>query len=545
VDTHLTFSTVLVATDIKSKKNGSTTLPVDNNNNASVTSFTPPLHPTPFTTTMESATRRKTIFHAGILGCVVMFAFLSDQHMINVVKQKSLGISRYPSFSFNDHPSIPLETSTALPGSNVTRIRNLTNFVGMINQTEIETSNGHISSRISGDNQHNSTINATNQSWEQSATTDNIQFNDSSSSSSNGSTVPTPSPLAATLAVHLSGEFGNHLSHLARAYGIAQMAQEEFNITIRLLLKQQTTSRGNVLWHKAMPSQKFLQKCFPAFRGLDFGLGNRWLRGDRDDEYFVTPKGLPLLDGRLDDTRKRLATWKEYLRNSTGASAAHLSSGSNHTAAMLGFPPDLMAETQFTGYDQWFQTYYDTMKHEIFQFDDRACCDPDMQPFPDESVFHHRGFATEMPTVYKKMGFEELPPKLIATQLFGHLQPGDKVAVLGRFVKDEAQENSTNPTQQIVMELEGRGIQVRTVGDGDAMHDFCFLKNAQKELVGGWKSTFLKWAFFLGDMKMARFYAYDSPINRKFYGDNLASRTNVTFPHPALVSRHRFEVYEA
>ena len=78
------------------------------------------------------------------------------------------------------------------------------------------------------------------------------------------------------------------------------------------------------------------------------------------------------------------------------------------------------------------------------------------------------------------------------------------------------------------------------------MHDFCFLKNAKKELVGMHKSTYVRWAFQLSDsVKLARFYSYDSPINRKYYGDSFFKATNVTYTHPWLASRSKFEVYSA
>ncbi|KAL3907250.1 MAG: hypothetical protein SGILL_008949 [Bacillariaceae sp.] len=286
---------------------------------------------------------------------------------------------------------------------------------------------------------------------------------------------------------------------------------------------------------KAKPTQKHIQRCFPALREYDFDAGVRWLTDNRDNPYFFLVGGVDRLDGGPQEVHDNLQKLKNFLRlMQTHASSSR--SNSNHSAAQLGFPP-IMVKTTAMGEQVWFERYYDRMRKDMFRFDDQACCNASMQPYEDEHVFHHRGFAFEMPKEYKKMGFEELSPKLIATELFGHLQPGDKVAILGRFVHSE-------PTQQIVAELQARGIQVRTIGDGDAMHDFCFLKNAKKELVGMWKSTFVRWAFLLSDsVKMARFYTYDSPINRQYYGDTVVKVANTTFTHPALASRYRFEVY--
>ena len=75
------------------------------------------------------------------------------------------------------------------------------------------------------------------------------------------------------------------------------------------------------------------------------------------------------------------------------------------------------------------------------------------------------------------MGFVELSPHQIAHDLFGHLKPGEKVAITGRFV-------TSGRISEVVTALESRGLIVRQIAGEDPMSDFCFLKSAKKKLVG-------------------------------------------------------------
>lgn len=111
-----------------------------------------------------------------------------------------------------------------------------------------------------------------------------------------------------------------------------------------------------------------------------------------------------------------------------------------------------------------------------------------------------------MPKVGKRLGFEELSPNKTAFELFGHLNPGDKVAITTRF--------GGKDVEPYVSALQGRGLQVRVIEGQSGTQDFCFLMSAQKELVGSLKSTFVTWAAYLGDMKRANLYRVISPNTR-------------------------------
>jgi hypothetical protein len=100
---------------------------------------------------------------------------------------------------------------------------------------------------------------------------------------------------------------------------------------------------------------------------------------------------------------------------------------------------------------------------------------------------------------------EELSPNKTAYELFGHLQPGDKIAITTRF-------NDPKYTLQYVEALESRGLVVRLVTNQTSYKDFCFLAHAQKELVGMVRSTFLVWAGLLGTAQRVRMYSVESPM---------------------------------
>lgn len=124
------------------------------------------------------------------------------------------------------------------------------------------------------------------------------------------------------------------------------------------------------------------------------------------------------------------------------------------------------------------------------------------------------------PSRGKRLGFEELSPNKTASDLFGHLNPGDKIAIVTRFGGKHA--------QPYVSALEARGLKVRLMVGQSAVEDFCFLMTAKKELVGTYKSTYVKWAALLGNMNRAELYDLRYP-ERKSRSSNL-SHPNFTEP---------------
>ena len=110
---------------------------------------------------------------------------------------------------------------------------------------------------------------------------------------------------------------------------------------------------------------------------------------------------------------------------------------------------------------------------DLFEFDHNKCCR--LKPDPDEAVFHFRNFWSELKK--EKQGFkEELSPNKTANELFGHLQPGDKIAVTTRY--------NNSLSQLYVGALKNRGLNVRLISGQSDTEDFCFLMHAKKSLLG-------------------------------------------------------------
>lgn len=144
-----------------------------------------------------------------------------------------------------------------------------------------------------------------------------------------------------------------------------------------------------------------------------------------------------------------------------------------------------------------------------------------------------------MPRRGYNLGFEELSANQTANELFRNLKQGDKVAIISRFA-------DSPDVLPYVDALERRGIKVRVIIGQDGTQDFCFLMNAQKEMVGSALSTYFNWASILGNCTNVRAYSVDSPVRRK----NEENRRRPVFVHynftnPALASRIAFELYQA
>lgn len=178
---------------------------------------------------------------------------------------------------------------------------------------------------------------------------------------------------------------------------------------------------------------------------------------------------------------------------------------------------------------------YYTQIRDLFQFNDTACCA--ILPGSKDSVFHFRNYESEMPErrAYD-MGFAELSPSKTATELFRNLQPGDRVQITTRIFNQRA--------RNYAEALAARGINATVITDQSAVEDFCFLKQAQKEVVGSARSTFVFWAALLGNARRARMYHVDNNGLRARHAD-FWERFSYNFTHPDLRDRFSFELYRA
>jgi hypothetical protein len=123
---------------------------------------------------------------------------------------------------------------------------------------------------------------------------------------------------------------------------------------------------------------------------------------------------------------------------------------------------------------------------------------------------HFRHFAKELSLEEQRSrGFEELDPHRVATQLVGHLSKGQKVAMTTRFANEPIVQDYLSAFQQ-------RGLQVRLVVNQTGVQDFCFLLRAQQELIGVAKSTYARWAAYLGDAQRVQLYALHNTGSQEF-----------------------------
>lgn len=71
---------------------------------------------------------------------------------------------------------------------------------------------------------------------------------------------------AATIIIHMSGEMGNHINHLAHAYPIAWWAERKYGIKTRMIIRDQVI-RGRIS-PKSGSAHAVFAKCFPRLKTL-------------------------------------------------------------------------------------------------------------------------------------------------------------------------------------------------------------------------------------------------------------------------------------
>ncbi len=130
-----------------------------------------------------------------------------------------------------------------------------------------------------------------------------------------------------------------------------------------------------------------------------------------------------------------------------------------------------------------------------------------------------------------------MSPIKIAHELFRDKVAGEKIAIVTR-IKDSV-------VLEIVQLLEEHGLQVRVIEGQSGVEDWCFMKHAQKELVGGAVSSFVKWAAFLGNATITRLYMLDSPMFRRRQDLDFLFTEATHLTNSDVGSRIRYEVYRS
>lgn len=150
---------------------------------------------------------------------------------------------------------------------------------------------------------------------------------------------------------------------------------------------------------------------------------------------------------------------------------------------------------------------------------------------------HYRNFLAEMPRKGKIMGFQEMSPGKVSHELFRDKKAGEKIAIVTRI--------NDGVVTEIVRLLKERELLVRVIEGQTGVEDWCFLKHAQKELVGGAVSTYVKWAAFLGNATSTRLYFLDSPAFRQRVDMDFMFQEATHLIRSDLRSRIRYEVYRS
>ena len=330
-----------------------------------------------------------------------------------------------------------------------------------------------------------------------------------------------------TIVIQLNGEMANLLCKISFGYAVKWILEDEHNITARVVLRH----ANHTTWLRAWQS---MRSCFPKTRMMDFSQGNT-------PEFKVRQKQQQRWLGDHGFELKSRAGLTVELKSTEGLSQlleklVLVVSNTGHP------PPKVPVDANITLpflYLDWYGSYdivdrfYDRIR-DLFEYDlnNPECCAP--RALPNESVFHARGFLTEIPKGGKERGFEELSPnKTVKELLKNHLQ-GDKIAVLSRF---------PSFGQLYVDQMILSGLDARLVETSNGEQSFCFLMSGQTEIIGSTKSTYMTWASYLGNASKVRLYSLRSPERVALYGGNASVEYN--FTHPILGRKISFESYSS
>mmetsp|Transcript_28232 Transcript_28232/g.40430 ORF Transcript_28232/g.40430 Transcript_28232/m.40430 type:complete len:441 (+) Transcript_28232:138-1460(+) len=293
------------------------------------------------------------------------------------------------------------------------------------------------------------------------------------------------------LLVFLSGELGNNLLSIAKGKIIQILALEDgrFNFTLRYL------------WNGGEKSAKAgqeVQKCFSKHLSKEIVNLTEWNSKSIARQNALQNNAVRQLfkDWKDPAQAARMLTIDGNTVESIHASLNHLEDVRHR---MMKHQQHRQATDKYslsspfvisTGFAQFLLTdkYYNQL-HDFFAFNDMQCCRD--CPDPDETVLHIRGFEVEDPHIADTLGFRDLDENRTSYELLGHLNAGEKVAIISRFSEEELR-NYTGSLRE-------RGIQTRFVTGHTGPQAFCFLKCATKGAVGDLSSTFFRTAVMLSD----------------------------------------------
>lgn len=296
------------------------------------------------------------------------------------------------------------------------------------------------------------------------------------------------------LVIMLRGEFGNILLQIAYGKIIQFFALENgyFNFTLRY------ASPG---YPRSLKACREVQRCFSKHLSADkVNLEEKKLKGPEWEKELnirsnVLKRFFPDWDGKSQSSGMLIIsgqTFESIQSNLEQLKDVTIQIGQQEQEKVsLQYNltlPFVAVEYSFPSLTQ-IDRYWDKLA-ELFTFNQTECC---LQtPQNDETVLHYRGFNIETPKDYEQRGMRELDPVRTSNELLRHLTAGNKVAIISRF----PQQKLGNFTAV----LRKRGLRVRFVTGQSSVQDFCFLKSAKKEIIGGRKSTYFRVAALLNDV---------------------------------------------
>ena len=299
-------------------------------------------------------------------------------------------------------------------------------------------------------------------------------------------------PAMATVIVDLHGELGNWLSLLVAGRNLQNRAlQANPPIHTELIGQHENNSR----WLRPKAD---IEKCFPQLRRINF-------EGGINDPDFLPIQSLQ--QGRLQQDEQRLLMnytllMSDDFRNLNLLIRKQHAGNYTESSESEKYRLPYVTVRQFMSWEMVtnLDVYNDARRW--LSFDEATCCKE--TPYPDEVVFHFRNFNHEL----RRDGpdkYAEVSPTSLANFAFRDHLPGTRVAILSRFATG---------LEPYVEALESKNFSVRVIANQTGVEDFCFMKKTTRELVGFHLSTYFRWASFLSNTKVVRFYRLDQGPNR-------------------------------
>jgi len=375
-------------------------------------------------------------------------------------------------------------------------------------------------------------------------------------------TTKTKPTIRTRLLIHLSGEFGNIWSQLSAARALA-LEFSAHSYTVEWVIRNQ--GRLPVYARKWKPAVAQLQSCFPWLSSWNFSAGNtpyytqsiqhyRHYLKQPQPEPSQPPKVPPFVGVanavRDNQTHPQEAWLFPYWHALAYANDHNNATQFDHMVQRLLEDAQRQRQRQREQQeddDATILLYVNSMINDATHFLYRrhlaqdqlwnappACCRLDhpnattattrLQPYPNETVFHWRGFAHEIPTRSQAdIIYQEASPTIVATRLLAHLSPGSRVALVGpphpeqrghrkktaKLADNRNHNNHAYHLQDYGRALQERGLYVRYISQDHFGDDFCFLWQTCSELVGTSTSTFVRWAGLLGHASPVRLYSLE------------------------------------